>query len=132
MVIKRIHVYFFSVILSLLLMVGCTPLNATAFYQLSVSVGNKLLHTAIGQTIEIVINKIFDKIFSPPEIMIDQDNPLIGTYLGTMTLSSRTPMCNSEFKIQNPRMCRKSINSPWKLCYEERIKAKKGFSDCLD
>ncbi|MGL4497581.1 MAG: hypothetical protein ACRCU2_00840 [Planktothrix sp.] len=129
---KRMPGYFFSVILSLLLMVSCSPLNPTGIYQISVYVGNQLLHTVIGQTIEIVINKIFDKIFLPPEIMINQDNPLTGTYPGTMTLSSKTPICNSEFQVENPRMCRKSINSPWKLCREEQIKAKKGFSDCLN
>lgn len=127
---KRMPVYFVSVILSLLLMVACTPLNATAFYQLSVYLGNKLLHTAIGQTIEIVIDKIVEKIFLPREIMIDQNNPLTGTYTGVQTWISITPNCRSEFKIERPRMCRPSINSSWELCSEEQKKVDKEFQHC--
>jgi len=107
--IKYIRYSLLPVLVIIPLLLSCSPLTGV-FYEVSVYIGDQLINTAAGQTIEI-----------------DPDNLNKGTWSGNMDFQSDGASCKQIYTLKKPRMYRESIDSPWGLAPDFRKKVDDHF-----
>ena len=112
--IKYIRYSLLPVLVIIPLLLSCSPLTGV-FYEVSVYIGDQLINTAAGQTIEIVLDKI-TKYFQD-HVIIDSDNGNKGDGAS----------CRQIYTLKMPRMYRESIDSPWGLAPDFRKKVDDHF-----
>ncbi len=122
--IKYIRYSLLPVLVIIPLLLSCSPLTGV-FYEVSVYIGGKLTDTAVGQTIEIVLDKI-TKYFQD-NVIIDPDNLNKGTWSGNMDFQSDGASCKQIYTLKKPRMYRESIDSPWQVAPDFRKKVDDHF-----
>ncbi|MEG3892462.1 hypothetical protein QT973_18830 [Microcoleus sp. Z1_A1] len=93
------------------LLVGCNPVTTELFFKLEVYLGDALLKTVVGPTIEIIFDKAISYI--SPHTKPDPDNSLKGRYTGELTFKTEDPNCRDVHIEKQPEMVRKSINDQW-------------------
>jgi hypothetical protein len=88
-------------------------------YEVILYVGGYVISTGGGIAIEKVVDQLVYNLFHrderPGYIIVTPNNPLEGKYSQKMKFSSESSGKYKEYTIKQPRMFRKSINSPWKL-----------------
>ncbi len=109
------------------LLVACSPVTPQLL-SLAVYVGEVLIQTVAGQTIEVVFDKIISYISPHVQIEPDPENPLRGRSKIDLTYKIETPNCTNSYTAKQPEMMRKSIEDDWEEIPEVQEKIKLFFS----
>lgn len=124
--IKYIRYSLLPVLVIIPLLLSCNPLTGSSFYEIFVYIGDQLIGTAVGQTIEIVLDKI-TKSFQD-HVIIDFDNQNKGTWSGNMNFKCDGASSQQTYTLKQPRMYRESTDSPWQLAPDFRKKVDQIFN----
>ncbi len=124
-----------TLILSLVLLAGtlsgCAGVAPIAMRWV-LRAGAFVLSTAVGHTIEVLLDKFFlgndEQRKGADEVQIDIDDPLKGTYQGSIKITrvdkNGNPITRNgkavKISLNSPKMVRADKQSPWKLAPESR------------
>jgi hypothetical protein len=110
------------------LLVGCNPVTSELFLKVELYLGNKLIETVVGPTIEIIIDKLISYI--SPHVEPYRDNPLRGRYTGNLTFKKEGISCKDVHVEKAPEMMRESVkNQHWKTTPEVQERTNRFFNE---
>ena len=110
---KQKKTKWWLILLFIPLLVGCNPITG-ALYEIELTIGDKLIHTLAGSTIEIVFDKL-TKYLTGDVVDPDPKDPLRGYHKGNLVLVNKeTPNCQLSYTVKHPEMYREATNAPWK------------------
>lgn len=99
------------------LLVGCSPVtNGLFLKELEVYLGETLIKTVVGYTIEVIIGKVISSIL--PYVKPDPDNSSRGRYTGELIFKKEDPNCRDVHIEKQPEMVRESIKEEWQSAPE--------------
>lgn len=114
---KQRKTSWWLILLFIPLLVGCNPVtNGLFLKELEVYLGDALLRTVVGPTIEIIFDQVISYI--SPHVKPYPDNPLRGRYTGELTFKTENPNCRDIHTEKQPEMVRKSIKDEWESAPE--------------
>ena len=111
------------------LLVGCSPVTPSLL-NFFVYLGNELRPLAVGQTLEIVFDKLGGYLSDRVDrVIVDVDDPLKGTYAGDLRFGGDTANCQYSYYLKKPRMFRTSIDGSWQPISEAKERIEKTFQE---
>ena len=128
---KQRKTRWWLILLFIPLLVGCNPVTEQ-LVRLGIYVGDVLIHSFVGISIESVSDYISDQLgydLSPQYVIADPDNPLKGTSSKDLTFTGETANCQYRYTLKKPRMVRISIDEIWKPISEAQEKINKSFQE---
>ena len=123
---KQKKTKWWLILLFIPLLVGCSPVTQSLL-TFFVYIGNQLTPIVVGQTIEIVFDKLRD--YFSDHVIVDVNNPLKGTYSGDLRFEGETANCKYSYVLKKPRMFRTSIDGTWNPISEAKTKVQKSFEE---
>jgi len=124
---KQRKTSWWLILLFIPLLVGCNPVTTELFLKLEVYVGDALLRTVVGPTIEIIFDKVISYI--SPHVKPYPDNPLRGRYTGDLIFKKESPNCKDSHIEKQPEMVRESLKDQWKTIPQVQDRTKHFFED---
>ncbi|MEG4861284.1 hypothetical protein QUB75_28230 [Microcoleus sp. K1-B6] len=124
---KQRKTSWWLILLFIPLLVGCNPVTTELFLKLEAYVGDALLGTVVGPTIEIIFDQVISYI--SPHTKPYPDNPLRGRYTGDFTFKKEDPNCKDVHTEKQPEMVRKSIKDQWQPVPAVKDRTKQFFEN---
>ncbi|MDZ4786223.1 MAG: hypothetical protein SGJ02_09125 [bacterium] len=123
---KQRKTSWWIILLFIPLLFGCSPL-APQLWKVAISVGEVLIETVVGKTVEALVDKLMAYI--SPHVKPYPENPLKGRYTGDLTFYKETPNCKDVHIEKQPEMTRNSINDKWRSIPEIEERTDRFFQE---